>query len=75
MDDFNSLHGPMEFQKVVDMFTKGKDAQSIAPEAPYFRSGTTLPVVKLNYVFQGAGLGDYIAYLPAIIWNLKNCLN
>ncbi len=73
MNEVDTLHGPMEFQKVVDMFTKGKDAKSVVPDAPYFRPGTELPEIKVNYVFQGAGMGDYICYLPAVIWNLQNC--
>ena len=72
MDDTNTIHGPMEFQKVVDAYTTG-GRNSIEVTSPYFRPGTVLPIVKLNFVFQGAGLGDYTAYLPALIWNMKNC--
>lgn len=71
--EIDTIHGPMEFKRVVDLLTKGKDAQAVIPSADYFRPGTELPVLKLNVVFQGAGIGDYICYMPAIIWLAKNC--
>lgn len=71
--EIDTIHGPMEFQRVVDQLTKGKDAQAVIPLADYFRPGTELPVIKVNIVFQGAGIGDYICYMPAIIWLAKNC--
>ncbi len=72
-NDTDTINGPMEFQLVVDKLTKGKGAESIRPAAQFFRPGTELPTIKLNLVFQGAGIGDYIAYMPAVLWLVKNC--
>ncbi len=72
LNETDTIHGPLEFQRVVDAYTKG-GKNTITASAPYFRPGTVLPIIKLNILFQGAGMGDYIAYMPAILWLAKNC--
>ncbi len=73
MDDCNTISGPLEFQAAVNKAILQDNAKTVIPTDPYFRPGTELPVIKINFVFQGAGMGDYICNLPAMIWNAKNC--
>lgn len=42
-------------------------------DGPPFRKGTEVPVLVQNLVFAGAGMGDYICWIPAIKWIDKNC--
>jgi hypothetical protein len=72
-NDVDTIHGPMEFQKVQEMLTRGKKAELVTPDAPYFRPGTELPIIRYSIVMQGAGMGDHICQMPAIIWNARNC--
>lgn len=73
LNECDTVHGPLEFQKAVNLVTMGKDAKVITPTEPYFLPNTELPMITINFLFQGAGMGDYICYMPAIIWNAKNC--
>lgn len=70
--DTDTIHGPLEFRKAVDKMLRGDRARTVIPAAKYFRPGTELPVVRINYVLQGAGIGDYICMLPALLWTAQN---
>ncbi len=67
-----NLKGPLEFQREVDRMLKGIKFESFTPTASYFRPGTELPVINVNMIFKGAGMGDYICYMPAMIWTALN---
>ncbi len=67
-----NLKGPLEFQREVDRMLKGIKFESFTPKSSYFRPGTELPVIKVNMIFKGAGLGDYVCYMPAMIWTAYN---
>jgi len=49
------------------------DAKEVTTSAFGLRPGTTLPVVKNYFVFAGAGMGDFICYMPAMVWIARNC--
>lgn len=72
LNEHDSIHGPLEFQRVVDAYTKGGTINVITATAPHFRPGTILPIVNLCILFQGAGLGDYICYMPALLYLAKH---
>ena len=58
------------FQAVKQMIGDNYDEVEVGP--PHFRPGTKLPIVKYNFVFSGAGMGDWICYMPAMVWIAKN---
>lgn len=75
LNECDTLHGPMEFYKAVEQMRLSGEAKTCRPQKPYFRPGTELPVITVNFVFQGNGMGDYIGYLPALRWNALNSTN
>lgn len=66
------IHGPLEFVRETERFLLGLDFMSVQPTDQRFRPGTELPVVRINYIFKGSGMGDYICYMPAMIWTAIN---
>lgn len=47
--------------------------KTVTVNHPPFHPGTELPIIRANYIFQGAGMGDFICYLPAMIYLAENC--
>ncbi len=73
LNETDTIHGPLEFQRVVDAYTKGGQINVVTPTKPGFRPGTVLPIINLCILFQGAGFGDYVCYMPALLWLARNC--
>lgn len=44
----------------------------IALNSRFFRTGTNLPTVDVNFIVTGGGIGDYIGYLGALQWIARN---
>jgi len=72
MSESNQVKGVLEFYDVVKQMI-GDDYEKIVVGPPDFRPGTELAVVKYNFVFAGAGIGDFICYMPAMLWIAKHC--
>ena len=51
----------------------GADPDHVVMMDKPFRPGTRLPVVTYNFVFSGAGIGDWMCYMPAMLWLAKFC--
>lgn len=66
------IKGPLELQREIDRLLGGLKFESVSPPSPPFRPNTELPITKHNMVFRGAGMGDYICYMPAMVWIAKN---
>jgi ADP-heptose:LPS heptosyltransferase len=66
------IKGPLELQREVNRIIGGLDIETVFPSNPPFRPGTELPVIKYNMYFRGSGMGDYICYMPAMVWLAKN---
>jgi hypothetical protein len=68
----NQVRGALElFDAIKQMI--GDDYETVVVGEPEFRPGTKLAVVKYNFVFAGAGIGDFICYMPAMLWLAKHC--
>lgn len=66
------IRGPLLFVRETKRMIE-QAYKSVTPTSSHFRPGTELPVIRNAFVFQGAGMGEYICYLPAMIWIAKNC--
>jgi hypothetical protein len=73
LGDVADIKGPLELQREVARILEGMKFESVVPTSPQFRPGTELPAIKYNMYFKGAGMGDYIAYMPAMVWLAQNC--
>lgn len=72
----NKVDGAMRFKQVTDdvrALFGSKDVGSVETKSPPFRKDTKLPSFRIGFYFAGAGMGDYICYMPAIKWVAKNC--
>lgn len=50
-----------------------KKMESVTPNLPFLRPGTELPVVNVDFIIGGAGLGDLIAAMPSFIFMANFC--
>jgi hypothetical protein len=69
----SEIFGPMELNKVTQKIASATNRMVTVGPKHGFREGTELPVVKNYFVFASAGMGDFICYMPAILWVAKNC--
>lgn len=64
--------GPMELDLALKKVSAAS-GKTVLVNQPGFRPDTELPVVKNCFVFGGAGMGDFICYMPAMLWIARNC--
>lgn len=66
------VKGPMELQREVSRRLQGLAFEEVTLNQRHFLPNTTLPVMRYNYIFKDSGIGDYICYMPAMLWTAQN---
>src|ERR1700744_6239898 len=68
------LYGPLAMNHFEQqMFVKNARMWRAPEGFPGVRPGTEFPIIRDSFVFGGAGMGDFICYMPALMWIAKNC--
>lgn len=72
MEFSSEVYGSFELDQV-QRAVSDATGKSVTLDGWPFRKGTAIRKIRNAFILSGAGMGDFICYMPAILWVAKNC--